>query len=352
MRHCPSDAYRRAFGGRALYDVGREALMLARHVRQPVKVQWTREEKFRADRVRPPSSHRVRIRADKAGHISDWWQASVSGHFLLTEIMTPKWALGLARMVMADFGATRKAAARPTLHHAAGSNSRTRTCRSSLASGDLWAQRRTRQPSKSQWTGWRRQPASTRSPCAFSNLGPGEERLGTCLKRLRKMMETSPLQPDAARGIACGIYHDHSHVAAAFDVSRSDDGSIRVQRAFCVLDIGLVVNPDRVRAQTEGCLMMAIGQVLMEQAHLSDGLMTARSFPDYETPTHRHVPEMRIELIEHATEPPAGAGEAPLIAAVPALANAVSRLKRENVDRLPVTGRMQARPSGRTANHA
>ncbi|WP_316861610.1 molybdopterin cofactor-binding domain-containing protein [uncultured Cohaesibacter sp.] len=324
-----------AFGGRALYDVGREALLLARHAEVPVKVQWTRPDEFLADRARPPSSHRLRIRANRDGHITDWWQATVSGHFLLTEIMGPEWALDIARLAIADFGATR------SIHPPYGAVNRRvefQDVELPVHVGQMRALGATPNTTIIEIGMDRLARRLDMDPIELRllNLGPEHPRLKACLERLRAMIETNPLETGEARGIACGIYHDKSFVACAFDVASRNDGPIEAKRAFCAMDVGLVINPDRVKAQVEGCLMMAIGQVLFEKAIVTNGTFTSKSFKDYPAPTFRHVPDMHIELLDARSTAPAGAGEAPLIAAVPALTNAVSRIQKMKITRLPI----------------
>ena len=324
-----------AFGGRALYDVGREALFLARQVGAPVKVQWTRPDEFCADRVRPPSSHRLRIRADKDGHIKDWWQATVSGHFLLTEIMAPEWALDLARMAIADFGATRSVHP-PYL--ATNRRVEFQDVELPIHVGQMRSLGATPNITIMETALDRLALKLDIDPIALRllNLGSENQRFKSCLERLREMMNTTPADVGEVRGIACGIYHDKSFVACAFDVASRDDGPIEIKRAFCVMDVGLIINPDRVKAQVEGCLMMAIGQVLFEKVIVANGVFTSKSLTDYQVSTFRHVPDMHIELVDSPSIAPAGAGEAPLIAAVPALINAVSRLKKMQVTWLPI----------------
>ncbi|UCE87377.1 MAG: molybdopterin-dependent oxidoreductase, partial [Deltaproteobacteria bacterium] len=81
------------FGGREHYDVERDAARLARAAGRPVKVQWSRADEFRAARNRPSSSHRVRLRADAQGRLTDWWHAFVSGHIVFARERLPGWLL-------------------------------------------------------------------------------------------------------------------------------------------------------------------------------------------------------------------------------------------------------------------
>ena len=83
--------------------------------------------------------------------------------------------------------------------------------------------------------------------------------------------------------------------------------------------------------------MMAIGQLLMEKAPISDGGLSAQSFGDYPMPTMEHVPEFEISIIKNDATPPAGVGQAPIVAMVPALANAIHDATGHRPLSLPVS---------------
>lgn len=314
-----------AFGGRALFDVAREALVLARAAGCPVKVQWTREDEFVADRLRPPSSHRVRVRATPDGRITDWWHAAASGHVLFTELLGPDWLLAPVRALTADFGATRGlvppySAIRRRVEFAdAALPLHTGPWRSLGATPNAFA---IESAVDELARVLRIDPIALR----LLNLGPHGARLAACLEKLRERCAARPPagRPGEGRGVACGVYHDHSFVAVAFDV-RVDPGTRRVDvlRAICAQDVGLVVNPDQVRAQVEGCVMQAIGQVTTELAPIGARGPSARRFSDVDLVTIAQAPEFEIDLIGDPAAAPSGVGETALVAAVPALANAI-----------------------------
>ena len=87
------------------------------------------------------------------------------------------------------------------------------------------------------------------------NIAPEHERLVACLRRTRELAEGRPLPAGSSvgRGYACGIYEEHSFVAAGADVRVDEStGAVQVSRMCCVQDVGLAVNPDQLRAQIEG----------------------------------------------------------------------------------------------------
>ena len=326
------------FGGRVLYDVVREAVLLAQHVQRPVKVTWSREDEFLADRARPPSSHRLQIRAGGNGRITDWRHACVSGHVLLTELMASEPLLSGMRMVMHDFGAARNL--KPPY----------RAIRQRIEMSDVELPFHV-----GEWRSLGGGPNNFAIECAMDelaralkqdpittrleNLGPDKARLKACLTELKSMCDnqTVPRTEGFGRGFACGIYQEHSFVAAAFDVVVDrNTRMIRVERCTFVMDVGLVISPDQIRAQIEGCAMMAIGQLLMEAAPIEGGGLSARRFADYPIPTIEHVPEFEIALIGDSARAPAGAGQAPMIATVPALANAMRDATGYRALKLPV----------------
>ena len=97
-----------AFGGRTICTVELEAALLARAVKAPVKLQWTRAMEFQYGFHRPPSSHRLRVRL-KDGRLHTWWHAFASSHILFTNAAMPPWMQRLADIV-GDDGVARGAA--------------------------------------------------------------------------------------------------------------------------------------------------------------------------------------------------------------------------------------------------
>jgi isoquinoline 1-oxidoreductase beta subunit len=69
-----------------------------------------------------------------------------------------------------------------------------------------------------------------------------------------------PMRAGVAQGIAV---HESfgSYVAQVADVSMRD-GKVKVERVVCVVDCGVAVNPDVIRAQMEGCIGFALSAVL------------------------------------------------------------------------------------------
>jgi isoquinoline 1-oxidoreductase len=79
-----------------------------------------------------------------------------------------------------------------------------------------------------------------------------------------------------------------------------------------------------------------MGASLREEVQFESGKIVNASFGEYRVPRLDDVPEMDIHLLNRPDLPSAGAGETPIIAIAPAIANAVFRATGASVQGLPV----------------
>jgi nicotinate dehydrogenase subunit B len=83
------------------------------------------------------------------------------------------------------------------------------------------------------------------------------------------------------------------------------------------------VNPDHLRNQVEGAMMMGLGGALFEAVRFEDGLITTDRFSRYRVPRFSDLPELDVVLVDRPDLPSAGAGETPLVCVAPAIGNAI-----------------------------
>jgi isoquinoline 1-oxidoreductase len=125
------------------------------------------------------------------------------------------------------------------------------------------------------------------------------------------------------RGLACGT-EKGGYVATCAEVQiDADSGAVRVARAVTAFECGAVVNPDTLRNQVEGAVIMGIGGALLEAIDFADGRVLNPRFSGYRVPRFGDLPALETVLLDRKDLPPAGAGETPLIAIAPAIANAI-----------------------------
>jgi isoquinoline 1-oxidoreductase beta subunit len=341
-----------AFGGKTICTVELEAAVLARAVKAPVKVQWSRAQEFQLGFHRPPSSHRIRARL-KDGRLQDWWHSFASSHILFTAAVVPAWLQRLTN-VIGDDGVARGA----TLpYRAAAVRTEFDLVRLPVYTGP--------------WRGLGAGPnvfaiESAIDECA-RRLGKdpvqfrldhiADERLSGVLRRVAAAAEWKrPLpkraQVEHGRGVACGIYKAMSYAAVVADVEvDAATGEVRVLELWCAHDCGLVVDPDQVRAQCEGNLVWGLGMALVEQLPVAASQVAATSFAQSPIPRMAQVPAMHVVLVDSAL-PPTGAGETAIVAAAAAIANAVRDAVSIRPQRLPLqaselrAGMLKSPPSG------
>jgi len=124
-------------------------------------------------------------------------------------------------------------------------------------------------------------------------------------------------------GIACGS-EKGGYVATAVEltVDRSN-GAVKLLRAVTAFECGAILNPDHLKSQVEGCVVMGIGGALTEAIQFENGKILNPRFSRYEVPRFSHVPRLETVLLDRKDLPSAGAGEAPIIAIAPAIGNAI-----------------------------
>jgi CO/xanthine dehydrogenase Mo-binding subunit len=122
----------------------------------------------------------------------------------------------------------------------------------------------------------------------------------------------------------------------------SETGEIELVRHVIAQDVGRALNPALVEGQMRGGATQGIGWALFEElVHDEQGHLETGSFMDYAIPVAGRVPEIDTLIVEvPAPDGPFGAkgiGEAPVIAAAPAIANAVAAAVGVRLHELPMT---------------
>jgi isoquinoline 1-oxidoreductase beta subunit len=101
------------------------------------------------------------------------------------------------------------------------------------------------------------------------------------------------------------------------------------------LDCGLVVNPDRVRSQFEGAVIMAISNALYSNITIKQGRIEQSNFSDYLVARTDITPVTNV-YIAASTAPPGGVGEPGVPPVAPALCNAIFAATGKRVRTLPI----------------
>jgi len=148
-----------------------------------------------------------------------------------------------------------------------------------------------------------------------------------------------PRNQDIGRGLAVH-YSFHSYVALVMDVRRLGE-NIKVERVHAAVDCGTVINPDGVRAQVEGGIVMGLTAALFGEISYEKGEVKQSNFHDYRLLTMDQMPEIHVHIVE-SSEPPTGIGEPPVPPTPPALMNAIRDLTGKRITRLPLKKQLRA----------
>lgn len=153
------------------------------------------------------------------------------------------------------------------------------------------------------------------------------------LTELAEIAKYKEVAPGTAKGIAMFRSFD-SISAACVTVAKTSDG-IKVTDVVSVIDCGMYVNPDNVKAQTEGNIIMGLQAAMKGGITFEDHQCQQSNFHDYAILRHSETPKMTIHIIENG-EKPGGVGEPGLPPIAPALGNALFKLTGERQRTFPL----------------
>ncbi len=145
------------------------------------------------------------------------------------------------------------------------------------------------------------------------------------------------LPPGQGLGLAFA-YSFLSYTAAVVHVAVDDKGAVTVHAVDIAIDCGPQVNPERIRAQLEGGVVMGLGLALLGEITFAQGRAVQSNFHDYEVLRHHASPRViRTHLVndDHGV-PAGGVGEPPVPPIAPALCNAIFAATGKRIRALPI----------------
>ncbi len=116
---------------------------------------------------------------------------------------------------------------------------------------------------------------------------------------------------DVGVGLACGT-EKGSYVAACVEVQIDRrTGEVKVNHVCQAYECGAIQNPDNVRAQVEGCIVMGLGAALRERIEFAEGQIRNDSFAEYLVPRVDDVPMIDAILLNRPDLPSAARARPP-----------------------------------------
>lgn len=160
------------------------------------------------------------------------------------------------------------------------------------------------------------------------------------LATLEKVVEMSDWNGSSIQGRAKGIsFVEHGSLGTGvceISVDRST-GKINVHRFWIALDAGVIVQPDNVKAQMEGGIIMGISSVFNERITITNGEVQESNYHDYPLLRIQDVPDSIETSLITSVEIPQGVGETATPMVAGAIANAFLKLTGKRLRHLPFT---------------
>jgi isoquinoline 1-oxidoreductase beta subunit len=311
------------FGRKAFLDYPHEAVMISKEIKAPVLVVWTREDDMTQGPFRAGISYRCEGAIDKgeitamkfraAGQNIDHWNGPARGkpNESVSEGFLKPYLKNIKNVSFADVPYE--------------------------------------MPLPNMW--WRSVYASTNG-FAFESFidemahAAGKDPLELrreylkgdepCQLLIDKLEEVSGWKSrDKNSGYGVSITECFSStVGHVVKVSKNAAGKLKIDHVWAVMDCGWYVNPDIVKAQVEGSIIMALGAATTHEITFKDGLVEQKNFYSYKMPRINDIPPIEVHIMENdgvAT----GVGEPGLPPFSAALTNAIFDLTGKRIRKLP-----------------
>lgn len=311
------------FGRKAFTDFPLEAALVSRAVKAPVQVVWTREDDLAIGPFRPGAIYHLRG-ALKEGKIHALDATMVAQNLMAQEPGdTPR---------------------KPNENVTEGLAETYLETIPNFRFGDIPLQA----PVPVMW--WRSVYSSTNSfayesfldemaraakmdPIAFRRQHFDSPRLHALADRLESVSGWAQRKPGSGYGMSL-TYCFSSWAAHVVKVSRARTGGISIDKVWTVIDCGVAVNPDVIRQQVEGSIVMALGAAVTHEVTFAAGRAVAQNFDKYPLPRLRDIPPIEVHIMDNG-EAAGGVGEPGLPGFTPALTNAIYDLTGTRIRKLP-----------------
>lgn len=297
------------YGGKHSGEAAVEAARLARAVKKPVKLVWTREEEFTWAYFRPAGVIEITAGATQDGKLTAWEHHNINSG--------PS-GIGTPYEVANQFAA----------FHPVSAPLRQGSYRALASTANTFARE-----------------VHMDELAAALKLDPLEFRLKNLIDpRARAVLQAAAKafgwggRPGKEQGFGLALgFEKGSYVATCAEVVISRPrGQVQVVRAVSAFDCGAVLNPEHLKNQIEGMILMGLGGALYESIEYEGGALTNARFSSYRVPRFRDAPRIEVVLLDQRDRPSVGAGETPIVGIGPAIGNALFQADGQRRRSLPL----------------
>jgi isoquinoline 1-oxidoreductase beta subunit len=329
------------FGRRLSIDYATEALVISKKSGKPVQVIWTREDDFANDLYRPAGVYKMKGALDAQGNLAAWHiNASTTSRYLyanskrsphITEVFPDSFPAGFVPDFRMQYTAV-KTNIGTGAWRAPGHNATTFVDQGFL---DELAHAAGKDPVDFR----------------FAILGDDDKTMPYrdhggpeySTKRLKHVIKTvaeksgwySKRPSDEFRGFACHFMFG-AYVAQVVTVSKRKGEKLKIEKIFCAVDCGIVVNRSGATSQIEGGIIDGLNAAMNGSVDIKNGGVSGMNYHTYKMIRLKDAPVIEVSLIE-SNESPEGLGEISLPTVSAALCNAIFQATGQRIRKLPVS---------------
>ncbi|WP_345209118.1 xanthine dehydrogenase family protein molybdopterin-binding subunit [Mucilaginibacter gynuensis] len=310
------------FGRKAMPDYPHEACVISKEMGAPVQVVWSREDDATQGPYRPGISYRGEgvvengtisaIKFRMAGQNNDHWRSGDSGrpNRSTTEGFLASYFASIKNISFADVPFKTPV---PTSFW-----------RSVYASTNGFAYESFMDELAHK---------AMKDPLDFRREYLKDERSQKLIDKMEEVSGWKSKTKNQGYGVAITECFS-STVGHIVKVSKKNAGGIHIDKVWVVVDCGWYVNPDIIKAQVEGSVVMALGAATIHEITFKDGRVEQSNFYDYKMPRINDIPPTEVYIMENDANA-GGMGEPGLPAFAPALTNAIFDLTGKRIRKLP-----------------
>jgi isoquinoline 1-oxidoreductase subunit beta len=305
------------FGRRLYGNFGLEAAAISKKIGAPVKLVYTREDDMTQGTYRPAYAIRYRAALDENGNLLSF---EAKGTGLSESPLFPnRFPAGTVEHYQSEDVAIQSAVS--TGAWRAPRSNFTAVAEQSFL--DEVAYEAGKDPIDFRLELFQR---AIENPVGSSN-DYDPERYAGVLKLVREKSNWDQEMPGVYRGVSAYYCHN-SYVAQVVDVVM-ENGSPKIQKVWCAVDCGIVINMEGALNQVEGGIIDGIGHAMYAGLTFEDGAPEQSNFDRYHLITQTEAPEEIEAFFVDNNIDPTGLGEPTLPPAGAAVANALYRATGE-----------------------